>query len=275
MKVGVVGLGLMGLPIATSLYKQGHEIFSWTQTPRVVPWINSNNLANQPPSQMDFLIVASGHARPSRGGVESEIQSTYELISRNFEPDGVRVIYLSSGAVYGECAGFRSENDLVIPSTEYGLAKHVTEKAFLSTYEENFCSLRIGNIVDWNSPYGLLQALSSALTERKMVFYGNPTDCRDYISIKDLTVTVSKLIQSQSIPELLNVGSGVPMQLSEIATLLMESLDGEIEIFWHQGGNDQLKETKLNIEKLKSTLEIVPTNPQSLFFDFLTEGHFA
>ncbi len=275
MKVGVVGLGLMGLPIATSLYEQGHEIFSWTQTPRVLPWINSINLASQPSSQLDFLIVASGYARPSRGGVESEIRSTYELISRNFEPDGVRVIYLSSGAVYGECTEFRSENDLVNPSTEYGLAKLVTEKAFLSTYEENFCSLRIGNVVDWNSPYGLLQALSSALTDRKMVFYGNPTDCRDYISIHDLTVTVSKVIQSQSIPDLLNVGSGVSMQLIEIANLLMDSLGGDIEISWRQGGSDQLKETKLKIEKLKSTLKVVPTNPQSLFFDFLAQSRFA
>ena len=271
MKVGVIGLGLMGYPIASSLHNRGHEVISWTRKPRVVPWSNFTDLSTYTPQGLDFLIVASGNARPSIGGVKSEMMSTYDLVSNHVREVLPRVIYLSSGAVYGECIEKRSENDLANPSTEYGFAKLAVEKAFLSLCGENFCSLRIGNVIDWDSPYGMLQAMSEALTQHKIDFYGNPTDCRDYVSIQDLTLAISKIVESGVFPNILNVGSGVEMQLRELALILSESHRGEIEISWQGLGVGQLKQTKLDISKLKTTFGVLPKNPHEIFAEYLAQ----
>ena len=273
MKVGVIGLGLMGYPIASSLHTQGHEVISWTQKSRVVPWVNSTSFSSYQPRELDFLIVASGSARPAFGDVRSEIISTYDLVSNHFEKNGTRIIYLSSGAVYGECTNAKTEDDLINPTSEYGLAKFVAEQAFFSRYEENFCSLRIGNVIDWNSPYGVLQAMSNAISEHRMVFYGNPTDCRDYVSIQDLTLTISKIINSKTFPNILNVGSGIEVRLSELAAILIAGLDARIEITWREIGVGQLKQTKLNILKLKSEFDITPKNPKEIFAEYLINEH--
>ena len=270
MKVGVIGLGLMGYPIALSLHSQGHEVVSWTQKPRVVPWVNSTTLSSCLPQGLDFLIVASGSARPTLGDARSEMMSTYDLVSNSFEKNGPRIIYLSSGAIYGECINAKSEYDLINPSSEYGLAKLAAEQAFFSHYGENFCSLRIGNVIDWNSPYGVLQAMSNAISQHRMVFYGNPSDCRDYVSIQDLTLTISKIVDSQIFPDILNVGSGIEVRLAELASILREGLRDRIEITWQEIGFGQLQQTKLDISKLKSTFEIMPKNPKEIFAEFLT-----
>ena len=271
MKVGVIGLGLIGYPIAASLHNQGHEVLSWTQTPRVVPWMNSTQLSSCGSGNLDFLIVASGNARPALGDVRSEMMSTFDLVSNHFGKNVPRVIYLSSGAVYGECTTMRSENDPTEPSTEYGFAKLTVEQAFFSLYGEKICTLRIGNVIDWNSPYGVLQALSKAQTARRMDFYGDPTDCRDYVSIQDLMLTISKIVESTVYPSILNVGSGVEVQLGELAIILRKSLRDEIEIGWSERGVGQLKETKLDISKLNSTFGVFPKNPRRIFTDYLIQ----
>ncbi len=273
MKVGVIGLGLMGYPIASSLHNRGHEVISWTRKPRVMPWFNSTDLSSHVTQELDFIIVASGNARPSLGGVKSEMMSTYDLVSNYVKEGGPRIIYLSSGAIYGECMEKRSENDLTNPSTEYGFAKLSVERAFLSLYGQDFCALRIGNVIDWDSPYGVLKAMSKALTEHRIVFYGNPTDCRDYVSIQDLTSTISKIVESRVFPDILNVGSGVDLQLGELEVILRETIRSEIEITWKEIGIGQLKETKLKVTKLKSTYGVSPKNPREIFTEFLTRGN--
>lgn len=273
MKVGIIGLGLMGYPIALALHNQGHEVTSWTRKPRDVSWENSTQLFSLVPKSLDYLIVASGSSRPTSGGVKEEITSTFDLVSTRFENNGLRVIYLSSGAVYGECITAKSEDALINPSSEYGLAKSVAEQAFFSSYANNFCTLRIGNVIDWHSPYGVLQAMSNAISQHKMVFYGNPTDCRDYVSIQDLVLTISKLIDTKLFPNVLNIGSGIEVQLAELATILMESSRNRIEISWREIGVGQLKQTKLDVSRLKSTLEVWPKHPKEIFAEFLTLGN--
>lgn len=271
MKVGVLGLGHMGLPIARSLHSRDHEVFTWSRTQSQYHWTHSTSLETLNIYPLDYLLIASGSARPAFGNVRSEIMSTYDLVPTHFEKNGPRIIYLSSGAVYGECINFKSEDDLTSPSTDYGLAKFDTEQAFFSRFRENFCALRIGNVIDWNSPYGVLQAMSKARSQHRMVFYGNPTDCRDYVSIQDLTLTVSKIIESQIFPSILNVGSGIELRLSELATILGEGSRNQIEITWQKIGVGQLRQTKLEISKIKSTFGVMPKNPREIFAELLSQ----
>ena len=55
MKVGLIGLGHIGFPIARHLHECGHEIFSWTRNERKVVWNNSLNL-----DMVSGKVVASG-----------------------------------------------------------------------------------------------------------------------------------------------------------------------------------------------------------------------
>ena len=60
MRLGVVGLGHVGLPIANYFHEAGHEVFSWTRTERNVPWENSTNLTLT--VDLDFIFIASACA---------------------------------------------------------------------------------------------------------------------------------------------------------------------------------------------------------------------
>ena len=269
VKIGIIGMGLIGYPIAQSLHEAGHEITSWTRKDRKFGWTNRTDFRQSEIADLDFLIVASGSARPSYGGVETELESTFQIVSKTFNRNDLRIIYLSSGAVYGECAEAKTESDIPSPSTDYGFAKIAAEEAFSSVYGKNFCSLRIGNVVDWNSPYGVVKALREAKLIRRIEFFGDPEDCRDYISIGDMNNAILKIIETGVFPTALNVGSGISLKLNDLVTIINENSPSSIDITWSKIGLGHIRQTKLDITNLKSTLKIDPINPANIFKKYL------
>lgn len=271
LKVGVIGLGLIGLPIASELHAQGYEVFSWTRVVRNVPWINSIKPSDAINTNLDYLIVASGQARPSSGTIGTEIDSTYALVEKNFKHPSLKIIYLSSGAVYGECHEAKSELVIAAPSTIYGFAKLQVEQKFNSLVGENHCALRIGNVVDWASPYGLLKEIRDAAISRKVKFFGDPADCRDYVSIDDLIATIISIINLTVLPNLLNVGSGNSIPLSTLESLLRDLFEERVDISWSPLDHRHVKQTRIDVSKLRTSFGVKPTDPLVLFESFLSK----
>lgn len=270
MKVGLIGLGLIGFPIAKALHAQSHEVFSWSRVLKEVPWSNSINLSDAINTNLDYLIVASGGARPSSGTVETEIDSTYSLVANYFKHPNLKIIYLSSGAVYGECKDAKTEQVTPTPSTIYGVAKLQVEHKLGSLVGENFCSLRIGNVVDWASPYGLLNVIRDAVITKKVKFFGNPTDCRDYVSIDDLSAAIISILNLNMHPSLLNVGSGKSIQLSTLESLFRDQFKESIEISWSPLDDRHVKQTRIDVSRMRSSLGIETADPLDMFETFLS-----
>ena len=153
----------MGLPIARFLHGREHEVFSWSRTPSEYPWTHSNSLETLKSQPLDALLIASGSARPGFGDYSSEFNSTINLIPDSIRNLNTKVIYLSSGAVYGECSKPMREIDPISPITTYGKTKASIEEELRVTYVERFTAIRIGNVIDFEYPYGEGNWLSNFL----------------------------------------------------------------------------------------------------------------
>ena len=271
MRIGIIGLGHIGLPLATFLHEQQHQVFSWTRKDRLVPWTNSNNLNSLSTSNLDVLIIASGAARPNSGDSTVEISSTLGLIKGRLHVSNVRVIYISSGAVYGECAFPATEMALPEPSTEYGRAKLAAEQSLEQVYGDQLISLRVGNLIDPLHPYGILQNLSRAVREKAVTLYGLPTDCRDFIGVSDFLFAVEAIIQLRIIPKTLNVGSGRSVELHEIQEILRRNLNQQLSVAWKERRSGDIARTKLDVSQMQKKLGLNPSDPLSLLLNYVSE----
>lgn len=268
MRIGVLGLGHMGLPIARALYDRDHEVFSWSRKSSSYPWFHSISTETLSAKRLDFLLVASGYARPGLGDQISEINSTLDLIPKSLRYEETRILYLSSGAVYGECPYPKSEIDQVLPTTTYGSIKASVEKEFDQIFMDRFTSLRVGNIVDWENPYGILAMARKAQHCRSLDFFGNPDDCRDYVSIYELCLMISKVIESNKYEKVINLGSGFSISLREVSEAFMSSFPN-LKINWNSPRIFDVSKTKLDIEKVRKLTSVEPTDPKPLFNDYL------
>lgn len=267
MRLGVVGLGHIGLPIANYFHQAGHEILSWTRTEKSVPWKNATAISRT--GGLDFLFIASGMARPNHGNEELELLSTSRLISKLDLPTETNVIYISSGAVYGDSSVKQIESENPIPTTTYGRSKLIAERDLRNLYQGRLVCLRVGNVIDINNPYGIFEFLSRGILRREITFLGEPYDCRDYIGISDFLLALDRLILSTEIPEIINIGSGRSLTLSEIAELITSEVEGEISIYWKSRRAGDLSQNRLDTGKLIETLGVHPIDPKLLIHNFV------
>jgi len=261
MKIGVIGLGHIGYPIANHLHSLGHDVQTWTRTEKNVPWINSVQLDESIESNFDAIFLASGAARPNRGGQKLELESTLDLVSDFTLPIQTKIFYISSGAIYGECKTPQSELSGPNPTTDYGRAKVSTEKALFARFGNQLSVLRVGNIIDEENPYGIVAHLASAIDKRFIELLGTPSDCRDYLAISDFLKCVQRITELSFAPNVLNVGTGVSISLEQIANLLKVELGDEFKIIWGERRFGDLSQTRLNVDKLNLELQLEPADP--------------
>ena len=268
MKIGVLGLGHMGLPIARSLHAIDHKVFTWSKTSSVYPWNHSTSLETIASQQLDYLLVASGSARPGFGDYQSEIKSTIDLIPTSLHYEKTKILYLSSGAVYGECQTPKSEKDQIAPNTSYGKSKAVVENEFDKIFTDRSSVLRIGNVIDWENPYGILAMAKTAKQTGSLDLFGNFEDCRDYLDIKDLCLMISGILELSSNEKIMNLGSGISISLYEISEIISRNLPN-LKIQWSPPRSSDISRTQLDVSKVRDLTNVVPKDPRPIFVEYL------
>ena len=279
MQIGVIGLGHIGFAIASRMHSLGHEVYSWTRSERELPWNNSTRLNFGVDRRLDFLFIASGGARPNLGSLDLEIATTYDLVSNFNLSKKAKLVYISSGAVYGECDSPQSETHLPQPCTNYGKVKLIAEQKLQSKYKDSLSVLRVGNIIDEFNPYGIVAHLSSALKKGVFPVYGKPTDCRDYLSVSDFQSCIERLIEIDNQPELLNLGSGKSISLEQIVALLVKALDSRIDVQWGQRRSGDLSQTRIDVTTMLQKIAFTPEDPilklDALLASLALSNHFS
>lgn len=261
MRIGVLGLGFIGLPLASALHKGGHEVISWTRTEKRTLWENSTDLHVRNRTTLDAIVIASGSARPGFGDELSEIESTVRVAQTLELNSSTHVYYISSGAVYGECGGPRAEKDMATPCTAYGKAKLAAEKAFEKTFEKRFSALRVGNVVDWENPYGIFREVSRLSSKNYTLnFYGGEESSRDYLEMRDFVAFVTQTIEAEAPLPILNIGSGKSLSLRMLAHKISSIPDLKISINWREGRSQDVQVTQLDIGLLRSRQGFVNTD---------------
>lgn len=125
---------------------------------------------------------------------------------------GCRIIFTSTGAIYGDHSIYVNECDKIYPNSPYAENKSVAEY-YIKNYGIPYTILRLGNVYGRNNNKGVIKALR----EGKPIF-GDGTHTRDYIYIDDV---IEALIQARYYPiGIYNIGTGIETSVNQIADLL-------------------------------------------------------
>lgn len=180
-----------------------------------------------------------------------------------------KVIYSSSGGtIYGDNKKANKENDTTSPINHYGICKLTCEKILLlynNLYHMDNIILRVSN------PYGKYQRIESGvgvintltveyLKGSSLKIWGDGENIRDFIDVSDVASAFVKAIELQSnvnfIP-IFNVGSGVPISVNDIVSLISDELGGTAEVVYLPSRKFDVKCNYLDISKTKKYLGIV------------------
>ena len=272
MKIGILGTGFIGQALAQFLHENNFDILSLSRTKRDFPWHHITDLVSfkEISHDLDSVIVASGLSRPNQGNLQLEEQSTLSLLSELQINSSLQIFYLSSGSVYGECDNAKSESDLATPTTEYGETKLQIENILLKNYGDQVLNLRIGNVLNFTNPYGIIAQVRKKLTENKIIHLnGYPDSARDYILIEDFCQVIATLLTSRFMGSVLNIGSGTSTSLSDIFQLIKNNHKFKSEVLWSPPRQGDLRKTILDVQKMRNFTSCNPANPIKALSSYL------
>ena len=142
-----------------------------------------------------------------------------------------KVIYASSSSVYGDTPTLPKKEDMCrIPISPYGVAKLACE-AYMQVYHQVYglktTSLRYFNVYgprQKDSTYSGVIAiwLGNIIRDEDLIIFGDGKNSRDFTYIKDV-IQANLLVAKQDVAgEIFNVGTGSPITLTNLATLLLK-----------------------------------------------------
>ena len=182
-----------------------------------------------------------------------------------------RLIFASSGgAVYGRVGPLPvSERQAEEPISAYGIGKLNLERylrLFRRQYGIDCGSARISNAYGpgpiGHQGFGAVTTfVRDALVGRPLQIFGSSEIVRDYIFITDVCAALSKLATVSSLPETVNVASGVGVSLSQIIFIIEEVLGRKIKVNIVAERSFDVQSIVLDISLLKDLLSWQPAVP--------------
>ncbi|QQK78868.1 NAD(P)-dependent oxidoreductase [Salicibibacter cibi] len=183
--------------------------------------------------KIDSIIHCGGMSHPQVGAI-----SPYNIVQTNivgttnvFESARLfnvkKVVYISSGAVYGKnqlCV--TKETDQLNPTTIYGVSKVTGEQiaaVFASNYGVESISLRLAFVYGPNRlmPDPLKMLLSQAIAGENIYEEKGADQKLEFIYIKDVVTAIKKaLILTNLKHNVFNIGSGVNDSLMEVISVI-------------------------------------------------------
>ncbi len=195
-----------------------------------------------------------------------------------------KVIYPSSGSVYGEAPPPQSESIIPKPVNLYGIAKLTCERIAdyysRSKYVKSV-GLRIfagygpgedhkGEIA---SPVTIF--LKSIMKDESPIVFGDGTQSRDFVYIDDVVEAIIKAAEKEC-PPIINVGSGKSYSFNDTIKLINELLGKNIKPKYISKPVGYLERTQADITLMKSVLGINPLNLEEglrKYISLVKKGH--
>ncbi|MCU0857946.1 MAG: NAD-dependent epimerase/dehydratase family protein [Pontiellaceae bacterium] len=191
-------------------------------------------------NQVEKIVVASSRAiygegkymSVEQGAVYPTHRSTGDMERGDFE------------VKYSGCGSLRAvptdENSKIHPSSIYGITKQVQEQMVLNVCE----SVGIAGIsFRYQNVYGPGQSLSNPYTGILSIFsnriksgqginiFEDGRESRDFVYIDDVVGATIAGIEAESVSnEAFNVGTGIPVSVSEVVRVLLEKFDRSVPV---------------------------------------------
>ncbi len=183
-----------------------------------------------------------------------------------------KVIFASSSAVYGDTPTLPKREDMRrIPISPYGVAKLACE-AYMQVYHHVYglktTSLRYFNVFgprQRDSPYSGVIAiwLGNIIRNEDLIIFGDGKISRDFTYIKDVIQANLLAAQHDVAGEILNIGAGSPITLTNLAKVMLKILKKEsLEIIYSDPRPGDIIHSYADISKAKDLIHFKPEYDQ-------------
>ena len=240
MKILVTGgSGFIGTNLIAALNEAGHTVFNYDLKQGFD--ILDYGLLRTKAAGMDAIIhlaakvkVQECEQNPAETIITNTI-GTENVLRAAVETSVKKVLIASSAAIYGNNQSLPlEESTQAMPINVYGLSKAAAEKIAASFFEKHGQKtncFRIFNVYgphqDASSQYSAVIPIfiSHAMRNEDLTIYGDGTQTRDFIFIKDVVGAFSASLQSDFGEIVVNIASGMPVSVLELAQKII-SLSG-------------------------------------------------
>lgn len=171
---------------------------------------------------------------------------------------GVKIVFSSSCAVYGESGESIIENTILNPKSPYAENKAEAEKILLESGKPHV-ALRYFNVYGpgQSKQYAgvITSFIQKALNNDNLIIYGDGEQTRDFVYVDDV-VRANQLAMnySSNIFEVFNIASGVNTSVNELAKTIIELTNSSSRIEYRPERAGDIKFSKANISKAKEAL---------------------
>lgn len=174
----------------------------------------------------------------------------------------------TAGAILGDVKPPVHEEILPKPIAPYGASKLATEgycSAFAGAYKLNVVSVRFTNVYGERSYHkGSVVAhfLKRILSGQDLTIYGDGSQLRDYIYVKDLCHGIYQcLMQASSLRgEVFQLGTGIPTSVNKLVNLIRETVGEKypFSVNYDNFRQGEIKEVYTDISKARNILGFEP-----------------
>lgn len=183
-----------------------------------------------------YINVAESIEKPVEY-TDVNVKGTVAMLHLAVKSNAKRFIYISSAAVYGEPIKLPiDEGHPTNPISPYGATKLAAEyfvKTFNIAYGLEYIILRLFNVYGpGQSPNyaGLIvKTLKRVLRGEPPIIYGDGTQTRDFVYIKDVVEAISKSIETEYTNNIFNIGSGREYKVRDVVDIILR-LTGRTEL---------------------------------------------
>lgn len=151
------------------------------------------------------------------------------------------------------------------PIGRFGATKIEVEQLLRETPGIESVAMRISNAYGPGQPTGtglgvIAHWLAAAAEGEPLRIFGSPETTRDFIYIDDVCDAFLRVISSEAPPSIVNIGSGTPTTLAEVAEIITDVVD-EVGIVHEPDRGFDVSRSWLDIRRAKEMLGWEPTAP--------------
>ena len=172
-----------------------------------------------------------------------------------------KIIFISTGEIYGKIKNRVNENALPKPVNIYGITKMLAENLILNystDYKTPAVILRFSYCYDENfTKRGFSSMFKKAISGEKIQIFGGD-QILDLLHFDDAVHAILKSITYKK-TEIFNIGSGKTQSLISIINKLKKIMNNDIKYALRPYRGFEVRTCKLNINKAKKNLKFKPS----------------
>lgn len=186
--------------------------------------LHENVLANNENiGEIDAIIHAAAVLDPSMAEdkiLSASIDGTRNVIALTKRVGCKKILFTSSGAVYGPRTSPSSENDECRPATPYGKGKMIAERLLVESgldVKLARCFSFAGKYLDRKKYYAIGNFIQNCLDGKPVTINGDGTPLRSYLYADDLVEWLFAILERGESGRPYNVGSDHALSILELA----------------------------------------------------------